>query len=84
MMGQVEKHPWGQKRNFHGFVQYKPNGQRHWNFYIVGFGGKPLPDGSDSIGHVALFNGGTTECKMDMRDRLLVCGKWYDNRHWDH
>lgn len=80
----IEKHPWGQKRNFKGFVQYKLNGERSWKFNIIAFGGKPLPDGTDSIGHVALYDGKTVECKMDMQDRVNVSGKWYGRNNWDH
>lgn len=80
----VEQHSWGKKRNFHGFVQYKLNGERCWKFNISTFGGPLLPDRTDSIGNVALFNGGTRECQMDMRDRVKICGKWYGRKNWDH
>lgn len=84
MYGPMLRVAGGKKRNLHGFAQYKPDGQRRWQFCIVAFGGKPLPDGSDSIGHVQLFAGGTAECQMDMRGRVKVNGRWYGRPSWNH
>ena len=72
-----------EERNFHGYRQTRYRGEP-WMFYISGFTGPALPDGSDSIGHVLMFDGSYTACKMDMKDRVYVDGRWYSHRHWDH
>lgn len=87
MIGKPIKHSWGLERNFHGFRQVKYPGSinpKEWLFYISGFTGPPLSDGSDSVGHVLLFGGGVEPCLMDEAGRLRVRGIWYPADRWEH
>lgn len=86
-IGKPIKHEWGLERDFHGFRQVKytsSKSPREWIFYISGFSGPPLSDGSDSIGHVLLFSGGTEACLMDEKARVRVRGIWYGHERWEH
>jgi len=79
----LRKHEWGEEYSYHGFrrVNYRGEG---WIFYISGFNGPPLADGSDSIGNVLLFGGGTEACKMDMKGRIRIAGRWFNEDKWNH
>ena len=77
------QHSWGLERNFHGFRQTKTHGEE-WMFYVRGFTVPALPDGSDSIGNVRMFDGGYMPCQMDIKGRIFVEGRWYGRNRWDH
>jgi hypothetical protein len=72
-----------EERNFWGFRQTRYPGEP-WEFYITGFCGPKLADGSDGVGHVLKFDGGTYPCQMDMRSRVRIDGRWYGRKHWNH
>lgn len=72
-----------EERNFWGFRQTRYHGDP-WQFYISGFSGPQLSDGSDGTGHVLKFDGGTLPCQMDMRGRVRIDGHWYSHKYWDH
>lgn len=72
-----------EERNFYGFRQTRYKGEA-WRFYICGFTGPQLTDGSDGIGHVQMWDGGETPCQMDMKNRVRIAGRWYGHGHWDH
>lgn len=74
------------ERNFHGFRQVQDIGNygHKWMFYICGFTGPQLSDGSDGIGHVQMFDQSETACQLDTRGRVLINGRWYDHSRWDH
>lgn len=78
------RHHWGVERNFGGIRQTKLKGEKRWQFYICGFTGPRLPDGSDGIGHVLCFDGGEVPCEMDMKGRVKINGRWYTYSSWDH
>lgn len=73
-----------EERNFHGFRQVRYTGEP-WIFYICGFTGPQLSDGSDGIGHVQMWGcEDETACQMDIKGRVRILGKWYDYSRWDH
>ncbi|MDO3380419.1 hypothetical protein [Geoalkalibacter halelectricus] len=83
----MPEEPTWEERNFHGFRQTRekyPNGSHsEWIFYVSTFGG-PVIDGQDSIANVLMFDGSLRACPIDRKGRILIAGKWWDRRHWDH
>jgi len=79
----TRSHGQWEERDFHGYRQTRYQGEP-WRFFICGFCGPRLSDGSDSIGHVLMWDGTETACQMDTKGRLKINGRWYDYDQWDH
>jgi hypothetical protein len=72
-----------EERDFYGYRQTRYKGDE-WRFYITGFCGPRLPNGSDGTGHVLMMDRSTMPCPMDMKGRVRILGSWYSRKHWDH
>ena len=67
------------------YIQFREtyNGRPKWVYYITGFTGPQLSDGSDSIGYVMNADKKTyTACRFNLKGQCLINGKWTLN--WEH
>jgi hypothetical protein len=76
--------PLFQSRNFQGYFQYletfgtDDNGNYCWRFYISGFSS----DNSD--GYILKWDQTYEIIPIDQHDRILINGKYYRQRYWNH
>jgi len=71
-------------RNYDGYFQSREAGGA-WRFYVCGFSGPPLPDGSDSQCRVLRWDGSSeAQVSMDLQGRIHLCGEAFDRARWDH
>ena len=73
----------GQKRDFHGFAQYREATCERWRFYVCGFDSR-CSDGCDGYCHVMRTDGTTEIVSIDGGGRIQIYGRRYGPRHWDH
>lgn len=65
-------------RDFRGIFQFREKGDRAWRFYVSAFSG----DGKTA--HVQLFNGGLRDVPITRRGYLVIDGRRFGPRRWDH
>lgn len=69
-------------RDFKGFKQYRDSPRSPWCFYITGFDCRH--SGAANRCHV-LRTDGTTACvPIDADNRILIDGRRYGQRRWNH
>jgi len=69
-----------QCRNWQGYYQTREGGTGPWKFVIYAFGvNDAVVYAIDAMGALK-YN----RVPIDARDRLLINGKRYGRRHWDH
>ena len=64
-----------------GFVQIKDSGSRIWKFYVTSFDN--TASGENGTCYV-LTEYGSVPVPIDAKDRILINGRRYDRKHWDH
>ena len=69
-----------QCRNWQGYYQTREGGTGPWQFIIYAFGD------DDAVIYVIDARGALkhTRVPIDAHNRLLINGKRYGRRHWDH
>lgn len=76
--------PLFQTRSFHGYYQYLETfgtGESVnycWRFYITGF------TSDNTHGYIYKWNGDYELIAIDDCDRILIAGKYYGHRYWNH
>lgn len=74
-----------EQRNFHGFHQsrerYDSGRKGPWRFYVTGFDVMGQPNTANVL---MADKTAKAVCRVDSTSRLLVLGKWYDSRRWNH
>ncbi len=71
-----------QKRDFHGFAQFRDHPSSSWRFYVCGFDSSS--EGEDGLCSVLRSDGTEKDVSIDAQNGILIHGRRYDSRFWDH
>lgn len=70
------------RRDFHGYAQFRESEKCPWSFYICGF--DHTTSGQDGKCTVLRSDGSKEWVTIDKKDRLLILGKKFGRRYWNH
>lgn len=68
------------KKDYRDFAQYKIDGV--WQFNVIAFDAST----SEQAGfcHVELINGKSERVPIDEKDRIIIEGRKFGRKHWNH
>lgn len=71
-----------ERRDFHGFAQYRECPADRWRFYVCGF--DATVSGQAGYCNVLRTDGTEQSVPIDADDRIFINGRSYGRRHWNH